>query len=118
MLAGTLNITLDGGATFTCAFTALDGGARVDLSAYTVRFQVRRTAGASSPVLLDLDSVTTPAAVSVGGTNNATVELTLTDEQTADLPAQCYYGLGIESALGDVDIMLRGALTVRPVVVG
>lgn len=110
MAAGTYTIHADQGATLPLHFTWLEpgGGDPIDLTGYTVRMQVRRTALHPQPVLVISPYLT------LGG-EAGTITGAVPAEVMASLPAGEYrYDLEVESGGGEVRRLLKGAFIVDP----
>lgn len=109
MTAGTYNVTIEQGATFSLRITYEDSsGAAVDLTAYTARMSVRR-----GPTSAEVVSLTTEnSRIALGGTEG-TVTLSMTAAETAALPAGEYvYDLELVSG-GSVTRLLEGRCTIK-----
>lgn len=114
MPAGRVNITIEQGATFarTVQWLQADGVTPVSLTGYVARMQIRR-GYTSATTLISLTS--SPAAGLVITAATGTVAITITDEQTATLPAgSAVFDLELESGGGVVYRLLEGKATITP----
>ena len=114
MAAFKLNLKIDQGATFSKLVTWRTGsttGTPVDLTGCTARMQARAKITDQS-VLLDL--TTANGGIVLGGTSG-TVEIKLTDGQTAAISwAGAVYDLEVVFSNGDVRRLLQGSISVSP----
>jgi hypothetical protein len=112
MSAGTLNLTVEQGATWETILTWKIDAVAVNLTGYTARLQVRTHVGAATTVL---SLTSSPAAgITLGGAAG-TITLSLTAVQTAALAAgDCVYDLELVSSGGNVTRLVEGAWTVKP----
>lgn len=114
MAAFKLNLKIDQGATFTKQVTWKTGpapGVAVDLTGCTARMHAR--AKITDAVKL-LDLTTANGGIVLGG-SAGTVEIILTDEQTAAITwTSAVYDLEIEFADGTVRRLLQGSISVSP----
>lgn len=110
-LAGTYNITLDQGATYSTQLTYKDSaGALIDLTGYTARMQVRIQVDSASTVL---DLTTENGRIILGGAAG-TINLTVDAVTTAALTAGQYvYDLELVNG-AVVDRLIMGTFLVRP----
>jgi hypothetical protein len=105
MAAGTLDLIIEQGATFTRTVTV-----SMDLTGYSARMQVRAPKGASTK-LIDL---TSPAGgiVITPGALTSTLLITISASATAALNFKdAVYDLEIESGAGKVIRLLEGEVT-------
>ena len=113
MAAFKVPLKIDQGATFRKSVTWKTGtpATPVDLTGCTARMHVR--SDIKSPTVL-LDLTTVNGGITLGGAAG-TVELMLTDEQTAAITwTTAVYDLEIEFATGDVRRLLYGSVSVSP----
>lgn len=110
-LAGTYNITLDQGATYSTLLTYKDSaGALVDLTGYTARMQARIQVDSASTVL---DLTTENGGIVLGGAAG-TINLLVDAVTTAALTAGQYvYDLELVNG-AVVERLVMGTLLVRP----
>ena len=108
MAAGTLDFTIEQGATFNYVMTWKIDTVPVNLTGYTARLQARTDVGDTSTVL----SLTSSAGITLGG-SAGTITLDQTATQTALLTAgQFIYDLELVSGGGAVTRLLSGELTI------
>jgi hypothetical protein len=112
MAAGKHNFLCEQGATFNPLITWRDeSNALVDVTGYTARMQVRPTV-ASTTVTTSL--TTENGRITLGGAAG-TIELLITDEDTALLtPATYKYDLEMVSSGGTVVRLIKGNFKVDP----
>jgi hypothetical protein len=115
MAAFKVNLKIDQGATFSKLVTWKTGPALlavpVDITGCTARMHARGKI-ADAATLLDL--TTANGGIVLGGAAG-TVEIKLTDEQTAAITwAAAVYDLEIEFADGTVRRLLQGSISVSP----
>lgn len=104
--AGIYNFTCEQGATFSRIFTAYDEtGDPINLTGFTGRMQVRRTAKASAIII----SLTTANGRMTLGGANGQVALSLTATETAAITESGVYDLELVSASGQVIRLLKGS---------
>lgn len=108
MPAGNYDLTIEQGATFAQRITyKVPAGTPVDLTGYTARLQVRRTA--ASPVALSL--TTENGGITLGGAAG-TIDLAITATATAAIAADAYvYDLELVSG-ATVTRLLEGNVVV------
>jgi hypothetical protein len=112
MAAGTLDITIEQGATFDLVLTWQVNGAPVNLTSYTARLQARVDIDETDTVL----SLTTSAGggITLGGAAG-TITLNRSATQTALLVAGGYiYDLELASGAGVVTRLVEGDLLISP----
>jgi len=118
MTAATSDLYIEQGATFKLAFTWYadgDGTTPRDLTAATVRMQIRKNQ--QSPVLLDArsDGVNPKIIINGDGDSVGTVRITLSDSDTDALTSKsARYDIEVEMADGTVYRLFQGAVTVSP----
>ena len=109
-MAAIANLRIDQGASFSSDVTVTNSdGDVVDLTGYTTEAKMAKSYGASS-------SVTITAALASDPTTGV-VELTLTDQQTANLdaPARYVYDVYItQTSTSTVTRVIEGVITVNP----
>ena len=111
MAAGTLNFTIEQGATFNLLLTWEIDGTPVNITNWTARLAARVDVE-DSEVILSL--TTTNGGITLGG-EAGTISLNQTATQTALLPAGTYvYDLELISAVGAVTRLVQGELNVSP----
>ena len=111
MAAATVNLTVEQGATWSQALQWKTGtpATAVDLTGYTARMDVRRTA-TSSETAVELTTENSRIAITAG---TGTVTLSLTAAITAVLTAGSYiYDLELVSSGGQVTRLCQGKFTV------
>jgi hypothetical protein len=112
MAAGTLDFTIEQGATFNLLLTWEIDGVPVNITNWTARLQARIDIEETDTVL----SLTTTAGggITLGGAAG-TISLDRTATQTALLPAGEYvYDLELISAVGAVTRLVQGELNISP----
>lgn len=114
MSAGTYNLEMEAGATFTRTITYKDpNDTAIDLTGAVIRMQVRDSIGAET-VGISLTSVGT-AGISVPTPTNGTFIITVTPAQNSNLDfSQGVYDLEIEYSNGVVERVLEGRVSVKP----
>ena len=114
MTAGTYDITCEQGATFSRVLTWTDtGGSLVDLTGYSARMQVRKTAEESA-IAVSLSSTGTSTGIALGGVAG-TITLLIPAASTAAIPARSYvYDLELVSGAPSsvVTRLVKGAFVV------
>ena len=118
-MADTVNLTIDQGSTYTHVLTVTDpAGNKIDIQAYSVRSQIRKTKKAMTKLL----EIT--AQISDGA--NGQITLSLTAAQTAaitcgesksDASSKYYYDVEIYKMDGPLERVYRvveGSLTMNP----
>lgn len=107
MAAGLYNFTIEQGATFRRTITWHD----VDLTGFTARLHARRQIPDTDTVL-DLASGNELTITPDNPDPDSTIEIELTDEETAALDFDtAHYDLELESAGGEVTRLLYGVIT-------
>jgi len=108
MAAGTLDFTIEQGATFNLLLTWKIDGTAVNLTNYTARLQARVDVDSTTTVL----SLTTGAGITLGGVLG-TISLDQTAAQTTALPAGQYiYDLELIAGSGSVTRLVQGELNI------
>jgi hypothetical protein len=111
MAAGTLNFTIEQGATFNLLLTWEIDGTPVNITNWTARLAARVDVE-DSEVILSL--TTSNGGITLGGAAG-TISLNQTATQTALLPAGTYvYDLELISAVGAVTRLVQGELNISP----
>lgn len=111
MAAGTLNFTIEQGATFNLLLTWEIDGTPVNITNWTARLQARVDVE-DSEVILSL--TTANGGITLGGAAG-TISLDQTATQTTLLPAGTYvYDLELISAVGAVTRLVQGELNISP----
>jgi hypothetical protein len=111
MAAGTLNFTIEQGATFNLLLTWEIDSVPVNITNWTARLQARVDVE-DSEVILSL--TTSNGGITLGGAAG-TISLDQTATQTALLPAGTYvYDLELISAAGVVTRLVQGELNISP----
>lgn len=111
MAAGTLNFTIEQGATFNLLLTWEIDSVPVNITNWTARLQARVDVE-DSEVILSL--TTSNGGITLGGAAG-TISLDQTATQTALLPAGTYvYDLELISAVGAVTRLVQGELNISP----
>lgn len=109
MAAGTLDFTIEQGATFNLLLTWQINNVPVNLTGYTARLQARIDVDETDTIL----SLTTGAGITLGGAAG-TISLDQTGTQTAILPAGTYV-YDLELILGAaVTRLVQGELLISP----
>lgn len=109
-MAGTLNLTLAQGSTWSVTLTYKDAnGAAINLSGYTAAMQVRASHAASTTVL----SLTSGSGITLGGAAG-TITITASAATTAAIEAGTYvYDLELTTG-STVTRLVEGSVTVTP----
>jgi hypothetical protein len=108
MAAGTLDLSIEQGATYNLVLTWQVNGTAVNLTNYTARLQARVDVEDTETVL----SMTTGAGITLGGVAG-TITLDQTATQTALLAAGTYiYDLEMVAGSGTVTRLVQGELVV------
>lgn len=111
MAAGTLDFTIEQGATFNLLLTWKIDGTPVNITNWTARLAARVDVE-DSEVILSL--TTSNGGITLGGAAG-TISLNQTATQTAVLPAGTYvYDLELISAVGVVTRLVQGELNISP----
>jgi len=111
MAAGTLDFTIEQGATFNLLLTWKIDGTPVNITNWTARLAARVDVE-DSEVILSL--TTSNGGITLGGAAG-TISLNQTATQTAVLPAGTYvYDLELISAVGVVTRLVQGELDISP----
>lgn len=112
MSAGSYNITIEQGATYSQVMTWRDSNnALVNLTGYTARMQIRTDYAATTSVLV---LTTENGMITLGGALG-TITLNVTDASTSAIPARNYvYDLELVSGGGLVTRLLQGVVAVSP----
>lgn len=111
MAAGTLNFTIEQGATFNLLLTWEIDTVPVNLTGYTARLQARVDVE-DSEVILSL--TTTNGGITLGG-SAGTISLDQTATQTTLLPAGTYvYDLELIAPNSTVTRLVQGELLISP----
>lgn len=110
MSAGTLDFTIEQGATFNLLLTWEINAVPVNLTGYTARLQARVDVQDTTTVL----SLTTGAGLTLGGAAG-TISIDQTATQTALLPAGEYvYDLELLATNATVTRLVQGELNISP----
>ena len=108
MAAGTLDFTIEQGATFNLLLTWKINDVPVNLTGYTARLQARVDVEDTETVL----SLTTGSGITLGGALG-TISLDRTATQTTLLPAGTYvYDLELIAGSGTVTRLVQGELLI------
>ena len=111
MAAGTLNFTIEQGATFNLLLTWEIDSVPVNITNWTARLAARVDVE-DTEVILSL--TTSNGGITLGGAAG-TISLNQTATQTALLPAGTYvYDLELVSAVGAVTRLVQGELNISP----
>jgi hypothetical protein len=111
MAAGTLDFTIEQGATFNLLLTWKIDGTPVNITNWTARLAARVDVE-DTEVILSL--TTSNGGITLGGAAG-TISLNQTATQTALLPAGTYvYDLELISAVGAVTRLVQGELDISP----
>jgi hypothetical protein len=111
MAAGTLDFTIEQGATFNLLLTWKIDGTPVNITNWTARLAARVDVE-DSEVILSL--TTSNGGITLGGAAG-TISLDQTATQTALLPGGTYvYDLELISAVGAVTRLVQGELDISP----
>ncbi len=108
-MATTADLSIDKGSTLVYSFAPLyesDGTTPLDLTTYTAELQMRRTVASTLKILTltDADALTLNA--------DGTIDLLLTDEQTAAIqPTAGVYDLEVTDGDGATTRVYQGAVT-------
>jgi hypothetical protein len=111
-MAGKLDITIEQGADFKLDMVWETGSpsAPVNLTSYTARFQIATRHSAATPLV----ERTQAAGIALGGAAG-TIVITLTEIQTAALPAQkAVWDLILRSPAGEDTRLLEGTAIITP----
>ena len=105
MSAGIYNFTIEQGATFTRTFKYKDStGNAIDLSNHAVRMQLRTSINASTTIISLTEAQTAnDSVISVGGTGNNEITVTITASDTALMT--------FERAVYDLEIQASSVVT-------
>lgn len=111
MAAGTLDFTIEQGATFNLLLTWKINGTLVNITNWTARLQARIDVEETTSIL----SLTTAnGGITLGGAAG-TISLDQTATQTTLLPAGTYvYDLELISGIGAVTRLVQGELNISP----
>jgi hypothetical protein len=110
MAAGTLDFTIEQGATFNLLLTWKINDVLVNLTGYTARLQARVDVQDTTTVL----SLTTGAGITLGGAAG-TISIDQTAVQTTTLPAGQYiYDLELIASNAAVTRLVQGELNISP----
>lgn len=110
MLAGSYDLTIEQGATFTLAmFYQDDAGAAVDLTGATARMQLRTAVSASTPAI---ELTTQNGRITIDGARGQ-ITLNIAAADTAGLTGSGVYDLEIVQG-STVQRILEGAYKVNP----
>jgi hypothetical protein len=110
MAAGTLDFTIEQGATFNLLLTWKINDVLVNLTGYTARLQARVDVQDTATVL----SLTTGAGITLGGAAG-TISIDQTATQTALLPMGEYvYDLELIASNATVTRLVQGELNISP----
>ena len=111
MPAGTLDLEIEQGATFTKVLTWKDSeDVPINLSGFQARMQIRTTEEAADPPALALTTVN--GRIALGGIAG-TITLLISATDTSAITAGSYvYDLELESGGGTVTRLVKGAVTV------
>ena len=116
MIAGIYNITCEQGTDFSrsCILKYPDSNDPTgstyllyDLTGYTARMQVRRTLESASP---EIELTTANSGILLGGATG-TIDIVMTNTQTAALDSDGVYDLEIVSGTGAVSRVIQGTFT-------
>jgi hypothetical protein len=112
MPAGNYDMLCEQGATFQRRFLWQDESEQpINLTGYTARMQVRTSVKSSESVV----ELTTENDAIVLYPDSGAIELVLSAEDTAELPAkQCVYDLEMVSTSGFVTRLLQGTFVISP----
>lgn len=109
MTAGTYDITIEQGSTFTRTVTWRDeNDALVNLTGYSARLQMRESVDATSTFL----SLTSGSGITLGGTAG-TIVILISATDTAALTQGGVYDLELVSGAGLVTRLLQGSVDLR-----
>lgn len=113
MPAGTLNLTIEQGATFRKTLTWKTGtpAAAVNLTGYTARMQLRSTPSAATTVV-SITDVSNPQGVITLGGAAGTIELFINDATTMLITAGGVYDLELIAPSTDVTRLVQGKYTI------
>lgn len=108
MTPGVLNLACPQGATFTRTLTWKIDGAAVNLTGYTARMQVRKSASSATTYV----SLTSSSGITLGGAAG-TITISISAAQTSDIPEGAYvYDLELVSSGGVVTRLVGGKFSV------
>jgi len=109
MAAGTYNIEIEQGASFSRTITYQDSaGSAVDITGYTIRMQARETVN-SSTAYIDIN--TTDGGVVITDAAAGEFKLTLTAAQTSAITVERgVYDLEVVDVSGNVTRLLQGSV--------
>jgi hypothetical protein len=114
MPAGSYNMKIEQGVTFSQNMTWKIDGNAVNLSGYTARMNVRTNRSGRVPANILILALTSDDAITLGGAAG-TIRIGLSATQTSNVSAGTYaYDLELESAGGEVTRLLSGTFTVSP----
>lgn len=109
MSAGTLNITIEQGATFSKTLVYKDAnGSVINLTGATARAKMRETASSGSPVSFTVTITGTGSSTQINWSLSATETAALTSPWTR------VYDLEVELSDGTVRRLLQGSVTISP----
>lgn len=109
MSAGSYDLILEQGATFSQSMNWSIDGVPVNLNTYTAKMQVRKTAYHTSAVAT---FTTDDASITLNSSGNITLSKSAAD--ASSIPAGVYvYDLELTSSNGTVKRLLEGAFTVN-----
>lgn len=113
MAYNTYNIVIDQGSTYKFPIDYLDlQGDPIPMPNHKARMQIRRTYKSEDALL----TVTSDDGDITIGTTNGQIDITISAEATASLPAKrCVYDLELEDTVtGEVERLSEGMVIVRP----
>lgn len=114
MAAGTYDITIEAGSTYTMVVTCYDSSSTlINLTGYTARMQIRQTLTSSTT----LWSLTSGSGITLGG-SAGTITITISASSTTSVigttESTAVYDLEIESGGGIVTRILQGRAFLSP----
>jgi hypothetical protein len=117
MAAGVHNIVIESGATWREGVTLMepDGETPTDVTGYEVRMEVRTRAGATEALISISEVAGEDGEVTVGDADgHLSLRITPTGTLKVRGLKKAVYDIFIELPGGDVDKLLKGAVTVDP----
>jgi hypothetical protein len=111
MPAGTFDIFIEQGATFTKLITWKDSvGNPTNLTGFTARLQIRESLKAATTII----SLTNTAGITLGGTLG-TINILISATSTSAITAsKGVYDLELQAPDGTVTRLLEGKVTIKP----
>lgn len=105
MSAGTYDLTIEQGATFSRTITVTENSSPKNLTGWTGRASFKKTYGGSKKADFNVTITDEP---------NGVLTMSLTADQTSKLSGDGVYDLEIDDGAGTVIRLLQGTVTVSP----